>query len=240
MFLNDEEIPQRSTANISLNITNDISQSLDALAGHVADQLAGQMNVRRTDQEVDQDTARMERSEQPHSPTGSPTGLIRRNDKRKDDARGKECERRKKRRNEDVQEEEVVEGSNSKDFPREDRPDLFKDDKKFDKLSYETAAKICWEYKQLKDKKEMKAKKSASLEKADDKLPVVKVEAGEDDAKSLFCDARRVLRPPVVEMKNIMSWYPTKWDEIIRNLPLDIYSLNDSVISKSIELCHNL
>ena len=86
----------------------------------------------------------------------------------------------------------------------------------------------------------MKAKKSTSLEKADDKLPLIKLSADKDDAKTIFSEARRKLRPPVAELKKMMDWYPTKWDEIIRNLPLGIYSLDDEVHSKSIELCHNL
>ena len=86
----------------------------------------------------------------------------------------------------------------------------------------------------------MKERKSASLEKADDKLPVVRIEAGEDDARTIFCDARKKLRPPVVEMKRIMDWYPIKWEHIIRNLPLEIYELDDSVHTKTFELCHNL
>ena len=86
----------------------------------------------------------------------------------------------------------------------------------------------------------MKERKNGTLEKADDKIPTVKIPAGEDDARTMFCDARKLLRPPVVEMSKMMDWYPTKWDDIIRNLPLDIYSLDDSVNSKSVELCHNL
>ena len=78
------------------------------------------------------------------------------------------------------------------------------------------------------------------MERADDKLLIVKVLAGEDDAKTMFCEARKQLRPPVVEMKKIMDWYPTKWDEVVRNLPLDLYALDDSVNPKCIELCHNL
>ena len=64
---------------------------------------------------------------------------------------------RKKRREEVVEDEEVEsEGLNSDDFPEEDRPEMFRDNKKFNRLTYETAAKICWEYKQLRDQKEMK------------------------------------------------------------------------------------
>ena len=182
-------------------------------------------------------------SREPLSPVA--TGRLLRKEaptKRKavDEPRRKEIEKRLNAVTEVVEVEQPVEPLNSDDFPPEQRLEMFKENKKFDKLSYETAAKICWEFKQIKDKKEMKDKKSASLEKADDKLHMLKIEAGEDHARSTFCDAWKILRPPVVEIKKTMEWYPTKWDHIIRNLPLDIYALDDSVHSKTVELCHNL
>ena len=79
---------------------------------------------------------------------------------------------------------------------------------------------------------------NASLEKADDGLPLLKVEGGDDDAKTIFCPERRQLRPPVVEIKRIMDWYPTKWDAVVRNLPLAVCSLVDNINPKCIELCH--
>ena len=49
--------------------------------------------------------------------------------------------------------------------------------------------------------------------------------AGTDDAKDNLFKAR---------------WMPTERDAVIRNLPLEVYGLNDCVSSKAIELCHNL
>ena len=37
-----------------------------------------------------------------------------------------------------------------------------------------------------------------------------------------------------------MEWFPTIRKEVIRNLPLGVYGLQDSVSTKAIELCHNL
>ena len=37
-----------------------------------------------------------------------------------------------------------------------------------------------------------------------------------------------------------MDWYVFKRKEIVRNLPLNTYGLQDSVSSKAIEACHNL
>ena len=218
-----------------LDITNDVSISAEELANRVAGQLgSNRLGVTRV--------------EPPLSPgAGSLSqGLIREPTRKRkvpdtNLMRKGEPEKRKNREiPETTAEDEQEEQRNSKDFPKEERPEMFQDDKKFDKLSYESAARICWEFKQLSDKKEMKAKKSASLEKTDDKLPLIKIKADEDDARKVFSKARQVLRPPVVKMKNIMGWYNTKWDQIIRNLPLDIYALDDNVNSKSIELCHNL
>ena len=78
------------------------------------------------------------------------------------------------------------------------------------------------------------------MEKADDKLPKIVISAGEDNARDILCKARMLLRPPVLEIEDFMASMPTKWEAIIRNLPLEIYGLNDSVNTKAIELCHNL
>ena len=184
---------------------------------------------------------RAQQEQAPLSPTAPESGLIRKescSSKRKRNEEAKKKEERKGKKSKDSVKE--VESKNSDDFPTQDRPEMFQEDAKFNKLSYETAAKICWEYKQLKDQKESKERKNGSLERADDKLPLVKIPAGEDDARNIFCEARKKLRPPVVEMKKTMEWYPTKWEQIVRNLPLGIYSLDDSVNSKAVELCHNL
>ena len=195
-YLDDEEIMPRTEGD-SLDITNDVSQSPDELVGLVVGELGRDIERQSRD--------RVYRPEQPLSPGGE--GLIRMGcpPKRKSQEQtGKKG--RKEKRTRDQDEVEIVglepTGSrNSDDFPENERPDMFKDDNKFNKLRYETAAKICWVHKRLSEKKDMKAKKSASLKKADDKLPHIKLSADEDDAKTIFSEARRKLRPPVVELK---------------------------------------
>ena len=74
------------------------------------------------------------------------------------------------------------------------------------------------------------------MEKADDKLPLVKIPAGEDNATDKICEARSMLRPVMREKKDQMDWLPTKWTEITRNLPLAVYGLQDCVSTKAVEL----
>ena len=58
--------------------------------------------------------------------------------------------------NDDNTESEEESHKNSDEFPVYVRPELFHEDKKFNRLSYETATKICWEHKQMKERKAMK------------------------------------------------------------------------------------
>ena len=239
-------IPSRTESGV-LDITNDVSVSALELADSVSRQLTG-------DRIGETNTgAERESPSPPLSPAGGPQNVLLRKEgqgqeKRKRPEKQKKSKEGRKRCHQentervaeaDPQEVEEEQFKNSDDFSTDDRPELFRDDAKFNRLSYETAAKICWEFKQLKERKAMKVrsvitthrnefhcflvfpcselnvfqgKKSSSLEKADDKLPLVKVEAGEDDAKTVFCVARRQLRPPV----------------------------DDNVNPKCIELCHNL
>ena len=208
--LDDEEIAPR-TAVAELDITDDITLSESHLVERVAGELTGESREgRRREME----------GQAPLSPIQS-QGLqrreLQREKRKKPQEKGKAGNAMKKQKEASVVEEieNEEEQKNSDDFPADVRPDLFKDDRKFNKLSYESAAKICWEYKQMKERKELKEKKSGNFEKADDKLPLLKIEAGEDDARNVFCEARKILRPPVVEMKRIMEWYPTKWEQIV-------------------------
>ena len=130
---------------------------------------------------------------------------------------------------------------NSDEFPAEERPPMFRNDHKFDRLDYQTAAKVCFEYSMMIEKRAMKSSAKNSLEKCDDKLVKVKIPEGEDDAfETLNIIARQKLRPVNKEIDAIMDWFPRERKEIIRNLPLGVYGLQDSVPTKSIEACHNL
>ena len=51
---------------------------------------------------------------------------------------------------------EIVATKNSDDFPASERPDMFQADEKFNRLSCEIAVRVCWEHKQIKDKRKLK------------------------------------------------------------------------------------
>ena len=89
-----------------------------------------------------------------------------------------------------------VNKKNSDDFPEDKRPPMFRNDRKFNKLTYQNAAKVCFEYTMMIEKRASKNSSKNSLEKCDDKLAVVKIPAGEDDAfENLNVLARQKLRP---------------------------------------------
>ena len=130
---------------------------------------------------------------------------------------------------------------NSEMFPKSERPDIFQNDEKFDAMSVDKAANICYKHSVEEERKKKKDEKKNSLQKSDDVLKKVMIPAGADDAKNeLNIEARKLLRPVVKEIKNTMEWFPTVRKEIIRNLPLAVYGLQDGVASKSIEMAHDL
>ena len=129
---------------------------------------------------------------------------------------------------------------NSELFPKEERPELFKNDDKFDALGTDRAAKIVYSHSVEEERKKRKDKKN-SQEKCDDELKKVSIPAGDDNAKDqLNIEARKLLRPVVKDIKLMMEWYPTERKEVIRNFPLSTFGLQDGVSTKSIELCHDL
>jgi hypothetical protein len=143
-----------------------------------------------------------------------------------------------------VEETEVEDDSSrlhSEEFPAEMRPQMFKDDRIFNKLPFEKAASIVWEYQQGLDKKKEKQRKRGEQEKSDDKLLTIRIPAGEDDGQNQISEARKLTSRPVnKEIKDQMSWLPVRYKEIIRNLPLRVYGLEDSVSTSAIEACHDL
>ena len=65
----------------------------------------------------------------------------------------------------------------------------------------------------------------------------MEIPAGADNAGDVLnIEARKRLRPVNKEMGDIMDWYVFKRKEIVRNLPLNTYGLQDSVSSKAIAL----
>ena len=91
------------------------------------------------------------------------------------------------------------------------------------------------------EKWKMKSSAKNAMEKSDDKLLKLKIPEGEDDSSNnLNTEARKLLRPVNKEIGELMDWFPMERKEIIRNLSLSVYGLQDSVSTKSIEACHNL
>ena len=130
---------------------------------------------------------------------------------------------------------------NSELFPADMRPEMFADDDMFNALAFEKAATFVHEHGLLKAKIKSKSSGKNSHEKSDDVLKKVKIPEGEDDAgENINIEARKALRPVNKELSDQMKWYVTKREQIVRNLPLDLYGLADSVPTKAIELAHDL
>ena len=131
---------------------------------------------------------------------------------------------------------------NSQEFPDlEMRPAMFRDDRLFNRLTFEHAARVMWEFSQSEEKKKEQQKKKKDHEKSDDKLPVLNIPEGKDDCFSVISEARKLLARPVnKEIKEQMSWLPIAHKEIVRNLPLRTVGLEDCVLTSAIESCHDL
>ena len=126
-------------------------------------------------------------------------------------------------------------------YPKAERPPLFQDDEKFDSLTPDQAGKMCYKNYVEEEKKKRLSEQKNALEKCDDIIKVVAIPAGDDNAKSIInVEARKLMRPVVKELGKIMEWFPTNRPEVIRNLPLALYGLQDGVSTKAIELAHNL
>ena len=131
--------------------------------------------------------------------------------------------------------------TNSEMYPKAQRPDIFQDDERFDGLSPDKAAKFCFQNSLEEEKKKQQSLLKNAKEKCDDKIKSVMIPAGADDAKfNLNIEARKNMRPVVREIAKVMEWFPTVWPEVIRNLPLSVYGLQDGVSVKAIELAHDL
>ena len=131
---------------------------------------------------------------------------------------------------------------NSQEFPDpETRPAMFRDDRLFNRLTFENAARVMWEFAQSEEKKKDQQKKKKDHEKSNDKLPVLNIPEGKDDGCSMISEARKLLvRPVNKEIKEQMSWLPIAHKEIIRNLPLRTVGLEDCVLTSAVEACHDL
>ena len=131
--------------------------------------------------------------------------------------------------------------ANSDYYSEDERPPIFKNDEKFNLLSFDKTAKICYSWFETKERKKEKELKNNSIEKSDDDIIKVMIPAGEDDAGDVINkEARKLMRPINKEIGQIMSWYQYKRTEVIRNLPLALYGLQDTVSTRAVELAHNL
>ena len=127
------------------------------------------------------------------------------------------------------------------DFPAHRRPESWRDDKLWNKLTWEQASNIVIEYEKIEAMKKERKTKKRKVEKSDDKIPVVMIPAGEDDCRDKVSEARKLTcRPVVKEVKEYMSWMPVKYDEIVRKLPLRTYGLEDKLVTSTLEDCHDL
>ena len=226
----DIYVPQRRQEDDQHNITDDVIENTVNLENEAVEEING---------------ARGELVP-PQSPTTRSWS-----EKRKEDGRREGPTMRKKKRK--AQDEVIYDGidentnsnmKNSDEFPSEVRPEMFKDNRRFNRLTFEKAAQICWEHQQGLEKIKLVEKKKneqkTDQERSDDSLPLIKIPEGEDNAFDKICEARKLLRPVNKEIKDQMSWMPTSWKEITRNLPLRVYGLDDCIHTKAIELCHNL
>ena len=154
-------------------------------------------------------------------------------------------EKEKKRKAPLAPREEIEESppkimKNSQMFAKEKRPSLFQDDLMFDMIPLDRAAKVCYKHELEEEKRKLQKEKKSSTEKADDVIKKVKVPEGDDDAKGVLNIEARKLRPVAMEISKCMDWFPTVRSEIVRNLPLMLYGMQDCVSTKAIELAHDL
>ena len=130
---------------------------------------------------------------------------------------------------------------NSDMYAKVKRPKLFQDDEVFNSLSADRAGKVCYQNCLEEEKKKLKSQLKNAKEKCDDIIKSVVIPAGEDNAKNqLNVEARKLLRPVVKDISKMMEWFPITWTEVIRNLPLAVYGLQDGVSTKAIEMAHDL
>jgi uncharacterized membrane protein YgcG len=104
-------------------------------------------------------------------------------------------------------------------------------------LSFDKASTFVHEHGIMQAKIKLKERNKNSQEKCDDNLKRVEVPAGLDDAQDNLNIEARKLRPVNKEISEQMTWMVRERKGVVRNLPLDVYGLADSVATKPIELC---
>ena len=119
-------------------------------------------------------------------------------------------------------------------------PKVLHDSEILDSMPLDKVVTMIHEYELMNRKEKSKQSHKMSVEKSDDKITSIKIEEGVDDAKVILHKEARNLRPAILEIKDQMSWLEKSRKEIIRNLPLEVYGLQDQIQSKVIEACHDL
>ena len=132
---------------------------------------------------------------------------------------------------------------NSTKFPKDVRPSHLQDDELFDLLSLgEVTSQIAmWaQTKAVLESNTLKVKKAEKgIFKTNTTIKKINVEAGEDDATTIFHPQRYQLRPPVVSMTKVWANYPTHWPEVYYSIDLSDVGLDNVLGQKQKELLHD-
>ena len=201
------------------DLTNDVPNTTKEIQENIAKELGK--------------TKRSQEVQEPHSPLKKREARV---NKRKEVPLPKVVQKEPKK----SREGQGLIKKNSDMFPADVRPETFRNNDVFDALTFDKASTFVHEHGMLQAKLRLKEKNKTSKEKADDKLKEVQVPSGIDDAKDNLNKEARNLRPVNAEISEQMTWWVTEREEVIRNLPLEVYGLSDSVSTKPIELCHSL
>ena len=141
--------------------------------------------------------------------TKSSSSSTRKKDKKKRKDATEDIEERRNQRKRDFSElEDTV--LNSEEFSADKKPDMFKDDRLFNRLPFKKATQICLDNEQLVKKKELKNKSKHAAEKGNEQLTPVKIREGKANAGDNLHEEARKLRPVNKEIKDMMKWIPAK------------------------------
>ena len=134
---------------------------------------------------------------------------------------------------------------NSDKWPKDLRPPHLEDDEVFNTLSVEAAANHIMQWMTTKammasnEHKEKRSRSMAGREKPDEPIKKVKVEAGEDDALSIFHFKRFKLRTPLTDPKDYWHLMPIKWPEVNKSLYLENIGMDNICSPKTLEMLHD-
>ena len=124
-----------------------------------------------------------------------------------------------------------------------EKPPHLEDDEVFNTLSVEAAANHIMQWmttKAMMTNNELKEKRSRSnvgREKPDETIKNVKVEAGEDDALTVFHSKRFKFRTPFTDPKEYWHLMPLKWPEVNKSLYLENIGMDNICSPKTSTPC---